>query len=65
MGGMEEATTDATRIAKLKELATAGQTGGAASYFNHLITVYARVGKLTPRERERVDEFLTSLRDVK
>lgn len=65
MGGMEEATTDATRIAKLKELATSGQTGGAASYYNHLITVYARVGKLTSRERERVDEFLASLGEAK
>jgi hypothetical protein len=65
MGGMEEPTTDATRIAKLKELATAGKTGGAASYFNHLVTVYARVGKLTPRERERVDEFLASVEDLK
>jgi hypothetical protein len=60
MISMEEATKDATRIAKLKELAAAGQTGGAASYYNHLITVFARVGKLTARERERVDEFLAS-----
>ncbi len=65
MGGMEEARTDATRIAQLKELANAGRTGGAASYFNHLITVHARVGKLTQRERERVDEFLASLGDTK
>jgi hypothetical protein len=64
MGGMEESTTDAARIAKLKELAAAGRTGGAASYFNHLITIYSRVGKLTPRERQRVDEFLASPREA-
>jgi hypothetical protein len=57
---MIDKPTDADRIAKLKELASAGLTGLGASYFNHLIDIYDRVRKLTPQERKRVDVFLTS-----
>lgn len=57
---MTDKPTDADRIAKLKELASAGETGLGASYFNHLIDIYDRVRRLTPQERERVDAFLAS-----
>ena len=57
---MSEAIADAARFAKLKELASAGLTGGEASYFNKLIDIYARTGTLTPPERKRLDQFLAS-----
>ncbi len=57
---MSETNSDADRMAKLKELASAGLTGGAASYFNKLIEVFAKTKRLTDPERKRVDHFLAS-----
>ena len=57
---MSETITDADRLAKLKELAAAGLTGEAASYFNKLIETYARTRRLTDPERKRIDQFLAS-----
>jgi hypothetical protein len=59
---MSDTTTDADRLAKLKELAAAGMTGGKASYFNKLIETYARTRRLTEPERKRIDQFLASQR---
>jgi hypothetical protein len=62
----EENGADISRVSKLRELSTAGMIDGQASYFNHLIDIYHRIGdvrsklKLTPRERERVDLFLAA-----
>jgi hypothetical protein len=57
---MSETIADADRLAKLKELAAAGLTGGEASYFNKLIDTYARTQSLTDPERKRIDQFLAS-----
>jgi len=57
---MSEPISDADRMAKLKELASAGLTGGAASYFNKLIGIYATTKRLTDPERKRIDQFLAS-----
>jgi hypothetical protein len=57
---MSEPISDADRMAKLKELASAGLTGEAESYFNKLIEIYAKTKRLTAPERKRVDQFLAS-----
>jgi hypothetical protein len=62
----EETSADISRVSKLRELSTAGLINGQASYFNHLIDIYDKIGdgrsklKLTPRERERIDLFIAS-----
>jgi hypothetical protein len=56
----DERNGDINRISKLKAIATSGMIGGQSSYFNHLIAIYDKVGKLTARERARVDLFLAS-----
>jgi hypothetical protein len=64
MPELENLQADITRIVKLKELATSGMTDGPFSYFNHLIVMYGKQGRLganrtfTDRERARVDLFL-------
>ena len=57
---MSETDFDADRMATLKELASNGLTGEAASYFNKLIEIYARTKRLTDPERKRVDQFLAT-----
>ena len=57
---MSETISDADRMAKLKELASAGLTGEAASYFNKLLEVFGKTKRLTDPERKRVDQFLAS-----
>ena len=57
---MSEPISDADRMAKLKELASVGLTGEAASYFNKLLEVFAKTKRLTDPERKRVDQFLAS-----
>ena len=65
----ETLRADVARIAKLKELASAGRIDGPSSYFNHLIDIYDTSGRVgtdrtfTDRERERVDMFLESFED--
>jgi hypothetical protein len=54
----DQRRADIDRTSKLRELATSGMIGGRSSYFNHLIAIYDKVGKLTARERARVDLFL-------
>jgi hypothetical protein len=66
MSEMKDLQADVSRMAKLKELASAGMIDAQSSYFNHLIDVYGDLGRtsttrtFTDRERERVDMFLES-----
>jgi hypothetical protein len=56
----DEQNADTNRISRLGELAKSGVVVGHSSYFNNLITIYDKVGKLTARERARVDLFLAA-----
>lgn len=56
----DERSADIDRISKLRALASSGAIGGQSSYLNHLIAIYDKVGRLTARERTRIDLFLAS-----